>query len=406
MDHAIGLDVYILTGWYCTIFFLQFIVTFPFPIKESAIILLVAAYLVIRRKLHFDRPVQWICIVSIIYYGGVSIWKEGISLGISGALSMLSWWGCLLVGTLVDRNQREIAFLLRGIKLACICCAVLIAVQNPPFSGAVAITIGTMEVNRNEVVERILPGLLVQSIQHTRTDKIPWHGYLSSFVLIYACLLPQSRGGFVSVLLTMGFVFADRYLKKKEQRGIRYVGNMVLAALIAIILVGVLIPSSYTNRLWRIMDYRLDDTGRLELWKDGIAMVSDPIFGMGPSYYELHSASKWRAYGVHNMFIDLYIAGGIIMVALICLLFRRFIRKDLIVWAFFSLPLMRTMVEAGRSYGTWGVLMLMEIMLCYCDRKGIMLTELFDQIYEKPEVTPGKRIKTCIRSRQGKPGYY
>ena len=102
---------------------------------------------------------------------------------------------------------------------------------------------------------------------------------------------------------------------------------------------------------------------------------------------------------MHNMFIDIYIATGLIGLVLIVLLFWSFARRDLLALAILSMPVARTMVEAGRSYGTWMILAMLGILLNYCDQNRITVTEFFDRLYSRAdEARAAPARDTCIRA--------
>ena len=399
-QEKIGLDVYFIAIWLFRVFFLKYLVYIPVPEKESMVICVFLSYLTMRRPMRLKGATVWLCITLLIYYSFDAVWKEGFSQGLVGAIAMISWWICLLVCIVTDRNEREIELLLKTLKWSCILCAVMIALQNPPFSDSATMMVGRVEVNRNELEERVLPGLMIQLIQISRGGKIKRSEFLIAALLFYVCLLPNSRGGFLSLVLVTGCILLEVNHRFQQEHGGRFSGKLLLGLLAALVLLYIILPDEFIARLWRMDQWELDDTGRLSLWREGTAMVTDPIFGMGPSYYELHSDSRWRAYGTHNMFVDIYIAAGIIGLLLIVGLFLSFARRDFLALSFLAMPVARTMVEAGRSYGTWAILAVLGIILNYCDANHVTATELFNKLYarsRKPEPEPPQRA-TCIRA--------
>lgn len=398
-ERSIGLDVYCIAAWISYAFFLKYLFPLPIPEKEAAVICIFGSYLLTRRSLRLKNRRVWLCGILLIYYGIDAVWKEGLGLGMTGAIAMLSWWICLLVCIVVDRNEDEIRLILDVLKWTCFVCAVLIVVQNPPFSGGDSLQVGRLAANRNEIVERVLPGLMLQLIQITRPGRAKPSQYLMAALMIYTCLLPNSRGGFVSLAAAVGLILLEYSQRFQKEHGGRFSGRLLLGAAVLFVGLYVILPTEYVDRLWRFNEWDLDDTGRLSLWQNGIAMVTDPLFGMGPSYYELHSTSKWHAYGVHNMFIDIYIAAGLIGLVLIVLLFLSFARRDLLALAILSMPVARTMVEAGRSYGTWMILAMLGILLNYCDKNRITVTEFFDRLYSRADEARTAPVwDTCIRA--------
>lgn len=397
----IGLDVYCLAIWIVCAFLLKYLVPLPVPEKEASVAAILMSYLVTGRRMRMRNCRVWLCVSLILYYGLDAIWKEGLRQGITSGIAMISWWMCLLICLLVDRNEDEIRLILNVLKWSCFLCALLIIAMNPPFSGAEAIRVGRIGVNRNEAVERVLPGLLIHLIQISRGGKIRASEYLMAALMLYACLLPNSRGGFLSLALTLGMILLAVNARFRSQHGGHLSGKMLLGLLVSLTVLYIILPEEFTSRLWQIDEWSLDDTGRLTLWRDGIAMVTDPLFGMGPGYYELHSSSKWRAYGVHNMFIDIYIAAGIIAFVLIVILFLTFVRKDYLALAFLAMPLVRTMVEAGRSYGTWMILALLGIILNYCDQNKLTVLEFFNRLYARRDDGQAAEARmSCIKSVQ------
>ena len=403
-ERSIGLDVYCIAVWIFYAFFQKYLLPVPIPEKETAVICIFGSYLLSRRPLRLRDRRVWLCGILLVYYGLDAVWKEGPGQGLTGAIAMLSWWICLLVCIVADRNEDEIRLLLNVLKWTCFACAVLIAVQNPPFSGGETLLVGRVDINRNEIVERVLPGLMLQLIQITRPGRAKPSQYLMAALMIYTCLLPNSRGGFVSLAAAVGLILLEYSQRFQKEHGGRFSGRLLLGAAVLLVGLYVLLPEEYIARLWRFDEWDLDDTGRLSLWQDGIATVTDPLLGMGPSYYELHSTSRWRLYGVHNMFIDIYIATGLIGLVLIVLLFWSFARRDFLALAILSMPVARTMVEAGRSYGTWMILAILGILLNYCDQNRITVTEFFDRLYSRAdEARAAPARDTCIRAaRRGR----
>ncbi len=396
----IGIDAVYMVAWFVWCFFLRFVpYGISLPEKELHVGGLLVLYFLNRKRIGFDKPYIWTLVVMMAYYIVITIWKEGTSFGLI-PMSMLSWWACLLVGSCVGWNSREIRLFLETIKWSCFICSVSIALQNEPFKGADTIVLFGDEMNRNWVIDVSLPGLIIQLIELVAKKKPSFFDIAVTGILFYACILPISRSEFVATALCCGLVLLYKY--RALQHGIDRKKAMRLAALVLVILLIVyaVMPQSYRDRLWSPDSYDSTSNDRVDRWVDGIEMVDDVVFGMGPMYYQNNTDYPWRYYGVHNMFVDMYIASGLIGAGLSVLLFLLFIRKDLLALSFFSYSMIRVMFEAGRTPGTWEILTILAALISLSEARGISVSELLTSIYDRPEPEETAVRPTCIRARQ------
>ena len=114
---------------------------------------------------------------------------------------------------------------------------------------------------------------------------------VTGVIMLYAFLLTGSRGGFIGLAVVMFFL-----LRKKA--GIFLGSAFALIALVGLLFVA---PSSTVDRVRTISPY--DDTGgaRIQLWYEGWQMfLSNPIMGVGKDNFVEHEPTRHVA---HNSFV-------------------------------------------------------------------------------------------------------
>lgn len=397
----IGVDAVFMAVWFLWCFFIRMSpINIPIPEKETHVAGLLVLYFLNRKKIRFNKRFLWVLVGLMAYYLLLTLWKEGTNFGLI-PLSMLSWWACLLVGTCVDWNAREIKLFMETIKWSCLICSVSIALRNEPFSGASELVIFGITMNRNWLIDVSLPGLIIQLFQMVMAKKVKFFNWVIAAILFYACILPISRGEFLSMVLCAGLIGFYKFRGRMKVWSSQKTMLMVIGVGILILLLYSVVPQSYTDRLWNPNNYNSENSDRVDRWIDGIEMVDDPIFGMGPTYYERNTDYAWKAYGVHNMFVDLYIASGLIGAGLAIWLFACFFRWDALALSLFVYAFMRVFVEAGRTPGTWEILTILAALYGLSDARGVSVSELLKSIYSQPESEEAKgEIRTCIRARQ------
>lgn len=168
-------------------------------------------------------------------------------------------------------------------------------------------------INRNQFGSLMLNGVIATFILMYGREKEKYRSMkIISFILILAMFLTFSRGAVFSLAI---FLFTFMLLKQKtiQSRIMLLVTTLVVASLFLLVFNGVL------NKFLRIENL---GTGRSEIWKVGIDIFKTiPIIGTG--YYRGVDIALSRGLGFnqfHNMYIDLFVSGGILELSFVLIL--------------------------------------------------------------------------------------
>lgn len=151
-------------------------------------------------------------------------------------------------------------------------------------------------------------------------------GLLGCCIILTALIKTDSRGGFLGFLSTVIVIlFQLRKINRKY-----FIGGIITVTLIGTVFFFIA-DKSYLDRLSTIINYEKDynttsETGRIKIWKRGIAMMfENPILGVGPNnflyaegqmhYYE---GGKWSA--AHNAYVQVGAELGIPGLFLFCMI--------------------------------------------------------------------------------------
>ncbi len=146
-------------------------------------------------------------------------------------------------------------------------------------------------------------------------------GGILSLSIISTIVLTFSRGGFVGLIGVLIFVFLKANRKIFATYGITFLG------LLFMILLPILLPTGYKERLNTILEYQNDSSamGRIYAWKAGGEMICErPLIGIGlgnfpplAQRYDPHLDLNMKA---HNSFIHLAGECGLISLLLFMIL--------------------------------------------------------------------------------------
>lgn len=259
---------------------------------------------------------------------------------------------CLI---LIISNSKNKYIFNNYIKISSLILAIIVIISNPIIGKINLPDIKLLHVivNKNSIPYLISPGLfiVVDEIQRLKlNNKKKFCEILQIVILLYAGIYPMSRGGFLSLFLPL---IINEFFRIKEEKIIISLKRLSLFILLALILANFL-PKQYFERLLNIENYTLkNSSGRDILILKALKLVEEnKIIGMGIGYYQ---KILEKNYGTHNIFVDIYIAFGIIGVILTIILFIYPIIKKMnsktVSWLIMTI--VAAMVESQLSYQIW-----------------------------------------------------
>jgi len=153
---------------------------------------------------------------------------------------------------------------------------------------------------------------------------------LSAIILIIGIVISQSRGGYITLILTTIFIIL--FLVKKRVLGLT-ISALVVTGIF------VLAPASYVERMQTITGSALEEGetgyGRITLWKAGLkVMIDHPIAGVGLGQYDAAYGYKYHRKGdrkwrvAHNSYISVGAEIGFYYTFIYCILFSKKIMRS------------------------------------------------------------------------------
>ncbi|MFY9613710.1 MAG: O-antigen ligase family protein [Tissierellaceae bacterium] len=156
-------------------------------------------------------------------------------------------------------------------------------------------------------------------------------GYLVSFIFLVALLLSGSRGGYISTLAGLGFLFLVSGKGQLKERFIKTLVLFILAIMMTRLIFYLapiiqdklgITPSMVDFLLRKDSLIGSSLTGRLEFWKvAGKLIKNEPLRGYGlgsffSAYYIEYGGNQWYSRFVHNHYLQMMAETGIIGLSL------------------------------------------------------------------------------------------
>ena len=272
---------------------------------------------------------------------------------------VLSWIVCVLLMLMILLTDKEIKLVLMAAKYASLITSIDFLARNDWFTSRITYVLAFGGIGRNMIINFTLAGLTITLIQilFCKAKRI---NYIYLAILLIAVLQANSRAIFLAFAMSLGCIVMHYILSLEKEIRWKKAITIILLILLLIIIWLLFMPQSYIDRLWNPKAYGFQESDRVELWKTAIEMSNAPLLGMGPNYSQ--TIASHQGYGAHNLFIDTYVNSGIVVSLLTLFFIITFIKKDLLLLAFFSTPFVEMMVESGRSTGTWGAIVIITLI--------------------------------------------
>lgn len=199
--------------------------------------------------------------------------------------------------------------------------------------------------------------------------------YIPSFILmagmLYSIMLAGSRGGLLSIVLTVLLYFIFFTEAGKNNRIIGRILNVLLIAVVFIIVMYFILPYISETSVERFsIEAMLDDggSGRLTNWKYLLNIYWESILrifvGFGPNGTCLYLDVGYA----HNQIIQVLFDGGLIGLAIYCWFiissFRHGLRHNkLAAFAFIGMTVLSMTITAYTAYKVyWNLIMMMDLL--------------------------------------------
>ena len=138
---------------------------------------------------------------------------------------------------------------------------------------------------------------------------------LGGFLVMIAWLLRKSHGATATLCLLIAiavmFVVERRWLNKK------LIGTYVLLALIVLLVAE--FAFGIFDHVADLMGHQATIMGRAELWRECLALHTNPIFGvgfesfwLGDRLHLLHEGRPWQPNEAHNGYLEIYLNMGLV----------------------------------------------------------------------------------------------
>lgn len=344
--------------------------------REISLLLLIISS---RKKIRLEKT-HLISLVFCIYYFAVSAYHEGIGF-LQPSLSMVSWIVTLIAFTAYSKEKEDINLLIKIIIYTSAIVGAVLLLNNRLFSNEINVNLNSgVIVNRNSVLYYIFPGYLFQLLKIEKTKQKKVIDYVLLFVLLFACLQINSRTMYLSLIISSLLILNKKILGLVNRKRIFGLIFLVIFLVASIYSIFKLLPEEYISREFT-NGIEIGDANRITLWKEAIGMVKNPIFGMGPSYYEKHVSYSFGDYGAHNIFIDIYVSVGIIGSLLFMCMLIPFIKKNLYILAIIIPAITTFMVEAGRIFFPYMMLIIAWFIFSGAKNNNVTIDEYLVDIF-------------------------
>ena len=260
---------------------------------------------------------------------------------------------CLI---LIISNSKNKYIFNQYIKFSSLVLAIMVIVSNPIMGeiNSSHINLLNISVNKNSISYLISPGFFIvinelQVLRVNNKEKIIYK-LLQILILLYGGIYPMSRGGFLSLFLPL----VINVVFKIKKKGMFFLLKKLPIFILLILIFVNFLPKQYFERLINVENYIFSNSGgRNILILEALKLVEEnKIIGMGVGYYQ---KILNKGYGVHNIFVDIYIAFGIIGVVLTIILFIYPIIKKMnsktVSWLIMAM--IAAMIESQLSYQIW-----------------------------------------------------
>lgn len=314
--------------------------------REISLVLLI---IFTRKKMKF-KYMHFFCIIFCIYYFTVSVFHEGIINSIRSSVSMISWIITLMFFSSYSKKKSDIKLIFNIIIIASLVVSIIFLLNNNLFSNSIEIYLNNGKIiNRNTFIYYSFPGYLLLLIKIVKSNNNKILDYICLLILFFACIQINSRTMYLSIIIC-SFLILNKQIFSLVKRG-KVFGMLIF--LLVIIFLGYYIfnvlPEEYVSREFGSGTISRD-AGRLDLWKEAFSMVKNPLFGMGPSFYEKNTTYIFADYGAHNILVDLYVSAGIFASILFVIIVSYFVKKNLFILAIVAPAFITFFVEAGRIF--------------------------------------------------------
>lgn len=352
----------------------------PFEISRFREITIVLIVIFSRKKLKFGN-MHIVCIIFCIYYFVMSIFHEGLLGSLQPAISMISWIVTLLIFTAYSKDKDDIKLIVNVLIYISVFVAIVFLLNNKLFSNEITVSLNSgVIVNRNSILYYVFPGYLFNLLKIERQKKKKIIDLLMLGVLLFACLQVNSRTMYLSLMFSTLCISNKQIyglIKRQKIFGVFIFIVFVVASIIAIFTI---LPDEYISREFG-NGMVSTDTGRIDLWKEAIGMVNNPLLGMGPSYYENHVSYSFADYGAHNIFVDLYVSVGIFGSILFIWILSFFINKNLHILSIVAPAVLTFGVEAGRIFFPYMLLIIAWFIIVGAKKENISIDDYLTNIF-------------------------
>lgn len=321
--------------------------------KPIVIIMTMFIFFKSKKKMNLYLVIIFFSLLITLFLGSINIFIHNLKYMnlISFEINILFFF-CLVF---MLSNFRNKYLFNKSIKYSSLLLAIVVVMSNPIIGeiNSAEIKLLSIYINKNSIPYLISPGLfiLINELQELNLNfKSKIYGILQLIILLYAGIYPMSRGGFLSLFLP---IMINELYKFKKRKVIYSIKPLVIITLVCFFSY-LFLPSQYIERLLNIENYTLEkSSGRNVLFLEALEYVKDnKIIGMGLGYYQ---KVLGKSYGTHNVFLDIYLAFGMVGVAIFILLFIYPIIKKInsktISWI--VMAMVAAVLESQLSYQIW-----------------------------------------------------
>lgn len=352
----------------------------PFELGRFREITIVLLIIFSRKKMKLGN-MHIVCIMLCFYYFLISVFHEGLLGSLQSSISMISWIVTLLVYTAYSKDKEDLKLIFNVLIYTSLFVAVIFLLNNKFFSNEITVSLNNgVIVNRNSILYYVFPGYLLSLLKVEREKRKKIIDIFILLVLLFACLQVNSRTMYLSLMITSLCIFSKQIwalIRRRKMIGLVF---FFIVIGVSIYMIFTILPDEYISREFG-NGMVSTDTGRIDLWKEAIGMVDNPLFGMGPSYYENHVSYSFADYGAHNIFVDLYVSIGILGSALFIAILLFFIKKNMYILAIVAPAVLTFSVEAGRIFFPYMLLIIAWFIIVGAKESGQSIDDYLENVF-------------------------
>jgi len=299
------------------------------PFGKISLLMALLGVLFSEKEKAYETPrtrivnVLWMLLFLALMSVFISVWKSQSIQEIKG--TVLTLFFIVYFIYLSCRTLQDVTYFINILIII----AVVLSVSALQVKGMDRVSVSNM-YDPNDlalVITTILPLSIVKALSVTGTHRIILTTL--SLLMIFAIILTGSRGGFIGMAGVFLYILFSKIPNKEGRLQKRFQLKKIFILLFVSVLVVILSPDNYWDRVETIFnpqqDYNVSsERGRITLWKQGLEIIASRPYGVGIGAYPAAQGMLMGGYyqTVHNSLLLIGAELGVLGLFLYLLLYK------------------------------------------------------------------------------------